>query len=214
MRTARCNCRFSFHARPPAMHAPDHTHTPCHACPPYLLHMPPCHACLPPAMHAPPPTTHATPAMHAYPLPCMPPPHHTRHPCHACLPPAMHAPPPPPHTPPLPCMLPCHICHPRPHHAHPPAMHVPPPPVDRILDTLLWKYYLATFLLQAVKMSMIKKKVYREVCWMEHESSRQFENNVLNATSLVPHFVPVVVRTPCVSVDFQVWRFCLMYLIG
>ena len=31
---------------------------------------------------------------------------------------------------------------------------------------------------------------------MELESSGQFENNVLNATSLVPHFVPVVARTP------------------
>ena len=74
MRTARCNCLISCHARPlpcmpphhvwpPATHA--HYACPHHTCP--AMHTPPamhapCHACSP-AMHA--PTTHT-------PMPCMP----------------------------------------------------------------------------------------------------------------------------------------------
>ena len=61
MHTAHCNCRFSCHACPPAMHAPHH------ACP-----LP----CMPPAMHALPCHAHPppqTPPCHACPLPCMPP---------------------------------------------------------------------------------------------------------------------------------------------
>ena len=143
MRSARCNCRFSCHVCPqtthalPAMHAPPLPHMPLfHACPPAMhatpCHAPPRHAC-PPAMHAPllcmPPLCHAhTPATHA-PLPCMPPAKHA--------PPATHRPPAthPNHMPP------CHAC--------PHAMHAPPP-VDRILDTQLWKYYLAATSLRAV----------------------------------------------------------------
>ena len=81
-----------------------------------------------PPCHTCPPITHI-PATHA-PLPCMPPATHAP-PCHACPPPAMHTP--LPHTPPSP--LP-----------------------DRILDTCLWKYYLAATSLRAVKMSCMKKK--------------------------------------------------------
>ena len=76
MRTARCNCRFSCHAR--------------NACPPI------------PTMHTPLPRTH---------------------PCHTC-PPATHTP--------LPCT----------------------PPPDRILDTRLWKYYLAATSLRAVTIKL------------------------------------------------------------
>ena len=72
MRTARCNCHFSYHACPPPR-TPPTTHIP-------LPHMPPathapCHAC-PPTTHT--PLAHTSPTTHA-PLPCMPP-------CHACAP--------------------------------------------------------------------------------------------------------------------------------
>ena len=102
-------------------------HFSCHTCHP-------CHVC-PPATHAPLPCT----APH--PPPCTPParhppPHMPRHAMHApllCMPPSMHTV--PPHMPPA-------------THPLPPCM--PPPPVNRILDTRLWKHYLAATSLGAV----------------------------------------------------------------
>ena len=55
--------------------------------------------------------------------------------------------------------------------------------------------------------SMIKK-VYQDICWREHESSRKLDNILLNPTSLVPPFVRIVARTP--KCDVSVWCICLV----
>ena len=88
---ACCNCRFSYHACPPAMHAPCHAHPPPHI-PVHYIRMCiarcncrfSCHAC---------PPCHAHPH-HACPLPCTPPPHvlPAMHAPHYACPPTKHAP--------------------------------------------------------------------------------------------------------------------------
>ena len=85
------------------------------------------------------------PAMHA-PLPCTPPAMHTL--CHTC-PPIMHTP----------CYVHPLSCTPPAMHAPSPAMHAPlphMPPLDKILDTRLWKYYLAETSLWAVKIDIME----------------------------------------------------------